>query len=660
MAFFSDQTLEEIRARTDIVELISSRIPLRRAGADFKACCPFHNEKTPSFIVSPSRRTFHCFGCGAAGDVFKFIMLSDGATFPDAVKMLAQRCGVTLQIDDDPQANRRKTLLKIHAELAAFYRRCLLTTKEAEPARAYLAKRRIDDETAERFRIGYAPTRRDVLLEWAEKHAFKPEDLVEGGLLGAPRPDHPGESYYDKFKGRLMFPICDQNGQAVGFSGRILTDAKNAPKYYNSPETPIFRKSRVLYGLCFAKKNIAKAARREALVCEGQIDVIRCHSCGFDTAVASQGTAFTEEHVALLKPYADSALLVFDGDSAGLKAATRTGRLFLAAGMPVRVALLPNGEDPDSILRDKGRDAFQRILDAPVSLAAFQIQAMRARETSPESIDALARITNELFETFASCSKAVLQSYLIQESADLLGIPLQALESDFAAYKEGLEQRRRWQQTDASPRRPAEPEPELLPPDADPFPLADAAEASVEVTADTPPDAVPGTPPAPQPVRRWRFAETPLLAIADFLVKTGTTPSDDYKAAAQFVRDWLPPAAMGDGAVKAVALAALSDSLDGTDALGDLSANGSDEEKALIDYLARRKSTILASEIPVGQAIADLVARTWIDFMKTRRDQIDPAAEDGALLRLQLATAIRRLESDTSWQSRSEIISQLL
>ncbi len=650
MALFSDQTLEEIRARTDIVELISSRVPLRRAGADFKACCPFHNEKTPSFIVSPSRRTFHCFGCGAAGDVFKFVMLSDGATFPDAVKLLAQRCGVSLQLEDDPQANRRKTLMKVHSELAAFYRRCLLTTKEAEHARAYLAKRKIDAETAEQFRIGYAPMRKDVLLKWAEKYAFKPEDLVEGGILGAPRADHPGESYYDKFRGRLMFPICDQNGQAVGFSGRILTDAKNAPKYYNSPETPIFRKSRILYGLCFAKKNIAKAARREALVCEGQIDVIRCHSCGFDTAVASQGTAFTEEHVALLKPYADSALLVFDGDSAGLKAATRTGRLFLAAGMPVRVALLPTGEDPDSILRDKGRDAFQAILDAPVSLAAFQIRAMRAHETSPESIDALARITNELFETFAACSKAVLQSYLIQESADLLGIPLPALEADFAAYKAGMEQRRHWAHAENPAPRPSSPAPDFQPD-------ADVAAPTVE---ERPAEEDAAESPAPPPKRRWRFAETPLLAIADFLVKTSTTPSDDYAAAAQFVRDWLPETAMGDGAVKAVAQAALSDCLDGTDALGALAKDGSDEEKALIDYLARRKSAILASEIPAGEAVADLVAHVWIDFMKERRDQIDPSDEDGALRRLQLATAIRRLESDTSWQSRSEIISQLL
>ena len=664
MPRFSDQIVEEIRARTDIVDLISQRVPLKRAGSDFKACCPFHHEKTPSFMVSPSRRSFHCFGCGVQGDVFKFIMLSDGMTFPEAVKALADKCGITLETTDDPQAAHRKTLVKIHNDLAGFYQRCLAGIAEAAHARAYLAKRKLDAKTIEQFRIGYAPTRKDVLLEWAGKNKYRVEDLVEAGLLGAPRPDHPGEGYYDKFKGRLMFPICDQGGQVVGFSGRILTDDKHAPKYYNSPETPIFRKSRVLYGLSFAKRNITRAPRREALVCEGQIDVIRCHACGFGTAVASQGTAFTEEHVALLKAYADCALLVFDGDSAGLKAATRTGRLFLAAGMPVNVALLPEGEDPDSILRDKGAEAFQAILDNHVSLVAFQIRAMRANEKAPDAADVVSRITQEVFDTLAACSKAVMRSCLAREAAEILGVPLEALEADFAAFFEDVEKRRQWQeklqgrapadtpreqkQTPQAPRGPAavrdngrEPEP---------GPPGDAAPFGEE-------PAAPAAPPKP---KTYRFAETALLSLAELLVKTSTTPTDDNRAIAEFVEQWLPEVARGEGVLKNVVDAALADWRDGSDKLAALASGGSDEERALVDYLSRRRSPIFATEMPMADVVKELVARAWIDFMKLSRDNTDPSTPDGQMRRLRLSSAVRKLESDTSWEVRSGLLSQLL
>ena len=654
MPFFSEQIVEEIRARTDIVDLVSQRVSLRRAGSDFKACCPFHHEKTPSFIVSPSRRSFHCFGCGVQGDVFKFLMLSEGLTFPEAVKTLAERCGVALEVVDDPGARRRKLLVKLHNDLAGFYRRCLLQLKEAETARAYVARRKIDDQTAEQFRLGYAPLRRGVLLEWAKKYDYRPEDLVEAGLLRPPR--SPGDDYYDGFRGRLMFPICDQGGQVVGFSGRILVDDKHAAKYYNSPETPIFKKSRVLYGLCFAKRAITRLPRREVLVCEGQIDVIRCHACGFANAVASQGTAFTEEHVALLKPYADAALLVFDGDAAGLKAATRTGRLFLAAGMPVQVATLPPGEDPDSILRDKGNEAFQRILDAPVSLAAFQIRALRAAEAAPDSIDAVAHITDELFETFASCSKEVLRSYLIQEAAELMHLPLSALESDFAAYQANLARRRAAHaQTSAPPAAPASAASaaQTSPAPAGPTSPAPAAQTSPALAGPT--SAPPGAPP-----RRRRFPETPALSLADFLLKTSTSPSEENAALADFIAQWYPPSVRGDGPVRDVIDAALADRADGGGRLAALLSEGDEGQRALVAYLSRRASPLFASNLPLEDAVHDLVGRAWIDFLRQAREQIDPNDEDGQLRRLRLSSAIRRLESDPSWSARSALIEPLL
>ena len=295
----TEQVIEEIRARVDIVELIGARMTLKKSGATFKGCCPFHHEKTPSFHVNPVRQSYHCFGCGEHGDVFKFLMKQDGLAFMDAVKTLADRVGVAIREETDYNAQNRNLLYAIHAELAAFFQRCLKQTREAEAARAYLSGRKLPDEIVERFGIGYAlTTPRDATLQWAKKHGYSPEQLVSAGVLSPPnRPDRP-DDYYDRFRGRLMFPICDRQGRVVAFSGRIL-DAKSHPaKYVNSPETDIFIKSRVLYALDKAAAKIVKHPRREAIICEGQIDVIRCHACGFETAVASQiGRASCRERV---------------------------------------------------------------------------------------------------------------------------------------------------------------------------------------------------------------------------------------------------------------------------------------------------------------------------------------------------------------------------
>lgn len=436
----TDRVLEEIRSRTDIVGLIGSRVTLKRAGSSFKACCPFHKEKTPSFHVNPVRQTYHCFGCGAHGDVFKFLMTQDGLGFMDAVRQLAEKAGVALDTEVDYAAEERNRLYAIHAELAAFYRRCLRQISQAEPARKYLESRKLGDDIAERFSIGYAPPDRDALVKWGGKHGYPPELLVAAGLLSAPNNEDRPDDYYDRFRGRLMFPIADAQGRVVAFSARIL-DKSHPAKYVNSPETPIFQKSRVLYALDKARQAIVKNPRREALVCEGQIDVIRCHSSGFDTAVASQGTAFTREHVELLKRYADSVLLVFDGDSAGRKAALRTGGLFLEQGLPVRIACLPPGHDPDSLIRDQGPDAFRERLDAAVSLVAFQVRVLREEERDPDAVDAVNRITRAVFETLALCPQAVLRSHLLHEAATLLHLPPEALSEDLETLRHQLASR---------------------------------------------------------------------------------------------------------------------------------------------------------------------------------------------------------------------------
>jgi DNA primase len=397
-----DTALEEIRARTDLADLISSYgIAPRRAGADSKACCPFHHEKTPSFVVHPDRGFYHCFGCGESGDVFKFVMRQEGLGFVDAAKKLARLCGVEVEERADPEAAARGRLYSLHAELSAFFRRCLVKAPEAKAAREYLARRGLSDEVAERFAIGYAPASPEAMQKWAEKYGYTQDEMDAAGVLMKSR--YEGGRPFNRFGGRLMFTIRDRSGRPVAFSGRILTNDKSVAKYVNSPATPVFQKSRILFALDQAARSIRNAPRREAIVCEGQIDVIRCHACGFTTAVASQGTAFGVEHVQILKKCADSAVLVFDADGAGRKAALRVGGEFLAADMPVRVATLPPGEDPDSLLRDKGAEAFRACLDAAESITSFQIRALREAESSPDSIDAMTRVGREVIGMIAKC-----------------------------------------------------------------------------------------------------------------------------------------------------------------------------------------------------------------------------------------------------------------
>ncbi len=430
--------IEEIRAQTDLADLIASYgITLKRAGGHYMACCPFHKEKTPSFHIHSDKGMYHCFGCGESGDVFKFVQKQEGLTFIESVKKLAALCNITIEEREDKDAELRRRLYALHAELAQFYRRCLLQAKEAEAARRYLDERGLNEEIGEKFLIGYAPLHSDAILKWAQKYKFKTEELHAAGIMLPPK--YSNGRWYNRFGGRLMFTIRDRSGRAVGFSGRTLSKDKAVAKYVNSPETVIFKKSNVLFAYDVAGGEIVKAPRREAIVCEGQIDVIRCHACGFKTAVASQGTAFTEEHVRILKKCAESVVLVFDGDGAGQKAAIRTGGEFLAADVPVRVATLPPGEDPDSLLRTKGVDAFQSCLENAESITRFQVRTLREKETNPDSIDAVTRVSRQALMLISQCPSAVIRANLMQEAADLLGIPVEALNADFEAAKKEAE-----------------------------------------------------------------------------------------------------------------------------------------------------------------------------------------------------------------------------
>ena len=619
----TDQVIEEVRARVDIVELIGARMTLKKAGSSFKGCCPFHREKTPSFHVNPVKQFYHCFGCGENGDVFSFLMKQDGLTFQDAVRTLAERVGVTLTQDVDYNAKGREVLLAIHAELAAFYQRCLAKTREAEPARQYLANRKLPAEIIERFGIGYAPTRpRDALLQWAKKYGYTPEQLVSAGILSPPnKPDRP-DDYYDRFRGRLMFPICDRRSRVVAFSARILDTKSHPAKYVNSPETEIFTKSHVLYALDKAAAKIVKHPHREAIICEGQIDVIRCHACGFETAVASQGTAFTQEHIALLKKHADSVVLVFDGDSAGRKAALRTGALFLEAEMPVRVASLPPGEDPDSLLRDKGPAAFRELLEGASSITAFQIETLLKAEEHPDAIDAVNRVARAVLEMLAGCPGAVLRTRLLQEAAARLHMPYSALEADLGKHIETLRQRAVYETT--SRTDPAARASRLSAEDRTPSPEELDGDGALDV------------PPSPDPPSRAEFL------LCEFLVE-----HEHDGVVLGLVDRHLPSEILPHPFARALVEALLMQHRSGGDRLVELCQTVDPVWRSLLgDLLANKNKMLSAREMTKEKAARDLIKALWIMRLKEVRARLcaDNAPENDRP-RFQLSRLIKELET---------------
>jgi DNA primase len=420
--------VEDIRARCDVVEVIGAYLQLKRAGNTFRALCPFHKEKTPSFHVNPQRQIFHCFGCGEGGDVFQFVMKYENVDFGAAARILAQRAGVRLEFEESgrerqPGGIEKDALLRIHEDVAQFYHRCLLDETHGAAARKYLAGRELSLENAQDFLIGYAPDRWDSLLLWAEKKKVSVKLLEAAGLVVA----KDGGGYYDRFRNRLMFSIRDELGRVVAFSGRVMNPEEKTAKYVNSPETMLFKKGRLLFALDRARRAIAD--ERRAILCEGQIDCIRCHLAGFTNVVASQGTALTEDHARLLKRYADEVLIVLDADNAGQNAALRAAEVLLAAGLSIRIAALPPGDDPDSLIRKQGRAAFERVLAGAVGALDFQAGLMRARgELASEA--GKNRSARAMLELIARAPTAVQRDLLLHQAAELLQVSEEALRQD--------------------------------------------------------------------------------------------------------------------------------------------------------------------------------------------------------------------------------------
>ena len=435
MGTIPSETIEQIAAANDIVEVIGSYFPLKRAGTNFKALCPFHQEKTPSFIVSPSRQTFHCFGCGAGGSVFRFVMDYEHTDFPSAVRKLATRAGITLvetraAADEDRRYEARRTLLKLHADAAEWFHENLLKRDVGEPARQYLKKRGITAEIAKRWQLGYAPDEWDAFGTWARAHGYHARDLITGGLAktrdDAETAPVEGSKAYDRFRGRIIFPICNDVGEVIAFSGRLLKDADGAAKYLNSPETPLFRKGSVLFGLHKTKRALIEA--NCAVVCEGQLDLISLFEAGITNVVAPQGTAFTENQARVLKRFVNEVVLCFDADAAGQKAAERSLDALLQNDLIVRVADMPLGEDPDSLVRREGKEAFEIRVAGARDFFDYWIE----RETSGvdlASLGAKMQLAKSLAETVSRVRDPLMRGEVSSKVSARLGVAAQDFQS---------------------------------------------------------------------------------------------------------------------------------------------------------------------------------------------------------------------------------------
>ena len=390
---FSSQILDEIRSRVDMVELVGQSVNLKRAGENWKGLCPFHTEKTPSFTVNPKRGIFHCFGCGVGGDAFGFLMRQDRLGFPEAVRALAQRAGVELPTQRTPETDGKLEGLRRVMALAAQFYTDALWAKEGAKAQAYIESRGVDLEVARRFGLGYAPDGWNALLSHMAKEGVTDTELVSAGLA-LPRQNAPG--FYDRFRGRLLFPIRDLQGRVVAFGGRAM--GAEEPKYLNSPETPLYVKGQMLYALDMAREGMRQKNR--AVVVEGYLDCLMAHQHGFTETVAALGTAFTSAQLGLLRRYADEVVSVFDADAAGQKATSRleemltdvmdlrnlgwsvsrTGSFEKAGYFPIKVAVLPEGHDPDSFLCAEGAQALQSRLDAARSILDFVLEQALGEE----------------------------------------------------------------------------------------------------------------------------------------------------------------------------------------------------------------------------------------------------------------------------------------
>jgi len=430
------ETTQKVLDSTDIVDLINSYIPLKRMGSAFKANCPFHHEKTPSFTVSPTRQTFHCFGCGKHGSAIGFVMEYENLSFVEALKKLAAKANVPIVETFDPQADAERRskgkLLDLHREVAAFLHERLLKDPEARHARDYMKSRGFGKEMAVRWKVGWMPRDSRVFKEWVKSRKYTGQELVAAGLAGLKEDGNPRAGLYIRFTDRLMFPISNEIGDVIGFSGRKLREDQQGGKYQNSPETAIFKKSSILFALDRAKKNILK--EKFALLCEGQLDTICCHEAGIENAIATQGTAMTTQHARILKRYVSNVVLCYDSDSAGIEASEKAYKELVAAGMAAKVVEMPPGDDPDSYIKTHGADAFRKLITDAKEFFDSKLGRAKAQGMLDNAAQRTA-VTNQSVEALAAMTDHTARDHQINVVASLLGISASALRESIARVK---------------------------------------------------------------------------------------------------------------------------------------------------------------------------------------------------------------------------------
>lgn len=395
--YYSEELIEQVRERNDIVDVISGYVKLQRKGSSFFGLCPFHNEKSPSFSVRPSTQTFHCFGCGAGGNVISFIMEYEKFNFVESVKYLAERAGVELpEMEYSKEAREKADLKSVLFEVnkkAARYFYYQLRAENGKKAMEYFTKRQLSEETMKRFGLGYSNMYSDDLYKYLKSEGYSDQILKESGLFTMNE-----KGVFDKFWNRVMFPIMDMNGKVIGFGGRVMGEGE--PKYLNSPETILFDKSRNLYGLNFARTS----KKNNLIICEGYMDVIALHQAGFTQAVASLGTALTTGHATLLKRYTNDILLTYDSDGAGVKAALRAIPLLKSVGLRVKVIDMQPYKDPDEFIKALGAEEFQKRIDNAISSFMYEVRILEKQydlndpESKTEFYNALAKKISEFTE----------------------------------------------------------------------------------------------------------------------------------------------------------------------------------------------------------------------------------------------------------------------
>lgn len=428
---YEDRVVDEVQAASDIVEVISQHLPLKKSGRNFKALCPFHQEKTPSFMVHPEKQIFHCFGCGVGGNVFTFLMRLENSSFPEVLRQLAERAHVRL-----PEPVQRKgegpseaeRLYEMFQFAAEFYHAQFLDPQKGQKARAYFESRGFDAALAREFGIGWASAEWGQLFEALSKRGISNEMVLKAGLVQRSAKGN----LYDAFRSRILFPIRNLRGKVVAFGGRLIEEGEG-PKYLNSAENPVFSKRRELFGLDLAKKFVDRDRPRITVV-EGYFDFLRLYSRGFRATVATLGTSLTEEHVRLLKRFAEEAVVVYDGDKAGEAASLRSLEIFLQGGMNVKLVALPQGFDPDDFAAQKGPEAFQKLLEEARDFFEYKLEVLLGKFNRWDSLG-LVRITNEFLETFLRVENPILLDRYLRQLAASLGINESSIREELAKLK---------------------------------------------------------------------------------------------------------------------------------------------------------------------------------------------------------------------------------